>query len=113
MVKVRLLPRSTRWRVALLAALTSLLVLGVGSYWFIDTLQAGLENTAQRVADDKLLAVQAMLQSGVSPVDVAGRLDQGGGYLISPNISQGPRTCPPSGDSASGQFNGRAVVYSP
>jgi hypothetical protein len=82
----RLLPRSTRWRVALFAALASALVLGLGSYWFVQALRGGLESSARTPASDKVNAVLALLDSGVAPADVPQRLDKGGGYMISPDM---------------------------
>ncbi|MDX3188266.1 HAMP domain-containing sensor histidine kinase [Streptomyces sp. MN03-5084-2B] len=79
----RFLPRSTRWRVALFAALASAVVLGLGSYWFVYTLQSGLVNNARARASDKLDALVALLNSGVAPEDVPKRYEKGGGYMIS------------------------------
>jgi signal transduction histidine kinase len=79
----RILPRSTRWRVALFASLASALVLGLGSYWFVYTLRIGLDSSAQARASDKVDAVLALLNAGVSPADVPKRYDKGGGYVIS------------------------------
>jgi signal transduction histidine kinase len=105
---VRLLPRSTRWRVALFAALASALVLGLGSYWFVQALRGGLENSARALASDKVTAVLALLNSGVAPADVPRRLEKGGGYMISPErmnrCSAGLPDVP---------FQGRAQVFSP
>ncbi|MBE8521706.1 HAMP domain-containing histidine kinase [Amycolatopsis sp. H6(2020)] len=78
----RILPRSTRWRVALFAALASALVLGLGSYWFVYTLQSGLENNATSRASDKVDTLIALLNSGVAPADVPQQYAKGGGYLI-------------------------------
>ncbi|WIY05152.1 hypothetical protein QRX60_15395 [Amycolatopsis mongoliensis] len=63
---IRFLPRSTRWRVALFAALASALVLGLGSYWFVRSLTTGLENSARALASDRVSAVLALLNSGVA-----------------------------------------------
>ncbi|MGW3963375.1 sensor histidine kinase [Amycolatopsis sp. NPDC005003] len=79
----RLLPRSTRWRVALFAALASALVLGLGSYWFVNALQSSLEPNASARASDKADALLALLNSGVAPADVPQRYPKGGGYMIS------------------------------
>jgi signal transduction histidine kinase len=79
----RFLPRSTRWRVALFAALASAVVLGLGSYWFVHTLQSGLENNARARASDKVDTLLALLNSGVTPADVPTRYPKGGGYMIS------------------------------
>ncbi len=105
---VRLLPRSTRWRVALFAALASALVLGLGSYWFVQALRSGLESSAQALASDKAFAVLALLNSGVAPADVPRQLDKGGGYMISTERVNRCSTGLP--DVA---FQGRAQVFSP
>ncbi|QKV77728.1 HAMP domain-containing sensor histidine kinase [Amycolatopsis sp. Hca4] len=83
---VRILPRSTRWRVALFAALASALVLGLGSYWFVSTLQSGLVNNARARASDKVDALVALLDSGVAPEDIPKRYEKGGGYMISTEV---------------------------
>ena len=80
---IRLLPRSTRWRVALFAALAAALVLGLGAYWFVSTLQRPLENNARARASDKVDTLLALLNSGVAPADVPQRYAKGGGYMIS------------------------------
>ncbi|WIV60294.1 sensor histidine kinase [Amycolatopsis nalaikhensis] len=80
---VRLLPRSTRVRVALFAALAAALVLGLGSYWFVNALRDGLENSARARASDKVDALLALLNAGVAPADVPRRYAKGGGYMIS------------------------------
>lgn len=108
MVRPRLLPRSTRWRVALLAALASALALGLGSWWFVGMLQSGLTTAAGRQADDKLIAVKALLDSGVAPVDVVRRLDYGG-YQITPSGGEG-ETCP--GTSTYSESDGHPVIVS-
>ncbi len=82
----RILPRSTRWRVALFAALTSALVLGLGAYWFVSVLQSGLETNARTRASDKVDALVALLNSGVAPEDVPKRYEKGGGYMISTEV---------------------------
>ncbi|MGW4060172.1 sensor histidine kinase [Amycolatopsis sp. NPDC004747] len=79
----RFLPRSTRWRVALFAALASAVVLGLGSFWFVNALQSSLEPNASARASDKADALLALLNSGVAPADVPTRYPKGGGYLIS------------------------------
>src|SRR4051794_12303094 len=79
----RFLPRSTRWRVALFAALASALVLGLGSYWFVQSLRSGLSSSASQLASEKARAIAALLDAGVKPADVARQLDYGG-YRISP-----------------------------
>lgn len=79
----RILPRSTRWRVALFAALASAVVLGLGSFWFVNALQSSLEPNASARASDKADALLALLNSGVAPADVPTRYPKGGGYLIS------------------------------
>ncbi|WP_410617472.1 sensor histidine kinase [Amycolatopsis sp. lyj-109] len=86
MARFRLLPRSTRWRVALFAALASAVVLGLGSYWFVNVLQSGLVNNARARASDKVDALVALLNSGVAPEDVPKRYEKGGGYMISTAI---------------------------
>ncbi|MGW5719507.1 sensor histidine kinase [Amycolatopsis sp. NPDC003865] len=83
---IRLLPRSTRWRVALFAALASALVLGLGSYWFVQALRGGLETSARARASDKVDALVALLNSGVAPEDLPRRYAKGGGYMISTEI---------------------------
>ncbi|WP_410637095.1 sensor histidine kinase [Amycolatopsis sp. lyj-346] len=83
----RILPRSTRWRVALFAALASALVLGLGSYWFVNVLQSGLENNARSRTSDKVDTLLALLNSGVAPADVPQRYAKGGGYLIGPQAA--------------------------
>ncbi|MEU8631742.1 HAMP domain-containing sensor histidine kinase [Amycolatopsis sp. NPDC048633] len=105
---VRLLPRSTRWRVALFAALASAFVLGLGSYWFVNSLMAGLQDSARALADDKVEAVTALLNSGVTPADVAKRLEKGGGYMISTERMNRCSTGRPDVP-----FEGRAQVYGP
>ena len=80
---IRLLPRSTRWRVALFAALATALLLGLGSYWFVSTLQGPLEDNARARASDKVDTLLALLDSGVAPADVPRQYAKGGGYLIS------------------------------
>jgi signal transduction histidine kinase len=80
---VRLLPRSTRWRVALFAALAAALVLGLGSYWFVSTLQSPLQDNARARASDKVDTLLALLNSGVAPADVPRQYAKGGGYMIS------------------------------
>jgi signal transduction histidine kinase len=105
---VRLLPRSTRWRVALFAALASALVLGLGSYWFVNSLLTGLKDSARALADDKVEAVMALLNSGVTPADVAQRLEKGGGYMISTEQMNRCSTGRPDVP-----FEGRAQVYGP
>ena len=109
MFKPRLLPRSTRWRVALLAALASALALGFGSWWFVTTLRQGLDDTARTQANDKLYAVQALLNAGVAPVDVADRLDNNG-FLIGTQ-STTEKGCPPSG-GAHAVYHDNVIVYS-
>ncbi len=109
---VRVLPSSTRLRVALLAALTSALALGLGSWWFVSTLQTGLTTAAQRLAEDKIIAVKALLDAGVTPVDVPRRLDYGG-YQISPTGQEGG-SCPASGTWTYSDSGGSpAIVGSP
>ena len=108
MVRPRLLPRSTRWRVALLAALASALALGFGSWWFVSMLQNGLTTAAGRQADDKLIAVKALLDSGVAPIDVVRRLGYGG-YQITPAATEG-ETCP--GTSTYSESDGNPVIVS-
>ncbi|WP_372670025.1 sensor histidine kinase [Amycolatopsis kentuckyensis] len=105
---IRLLPRSTRWRVALFAALASALVLGLGSYWFVQALRGGLETNARALAGDKTAAVLALLDSGVAPADVPRRLDKGGGYMISAERVNRCSTGLPDVP-----FQGRAQVFSP
>ncbi|SED74685.1 Signal transduction histidine kinase [Amycolatopsis tolypomycina] len=83
MARFRLLPRSTRWRVAVFAALAAALVLGLGSYWFVNALQSGLDTNASTRASDKVDTLVALLNSGVAPADVPQRYPKGGGYLIS------------------------------
>ncbi|HET6704130.1 HAMP domain-containing sensor histidine kinase [Amycolatopsis sp.] len=78
----RILPRSTRWRVALFAALASAVVLGLGSFWFVSALQSSLEPNAGARASDKVDTLVALLNSGVAPADVPQRYPKGGGYLI-------------------------------
>jgi signal transduction histidine kinase len=84
---VRLLPRSTRVRVALFAALAAALVLGLGSYWFVNALRDGLENSARARASDKVDALLALLNAGVAPADVPQRYAKGGGYMISAEVA--------------------------
>ncbi|MDS0133551.1 MULTISPECIES: HAMP domain-containing sensor histidine kinase [unclassified Amycolatopsis] len=79
----RILPRSTRWRVALFAALASAVVLGFGAYWFVNALQSSLEPNASARASDKADALLALLNAGVAPADVPERYPKGGGYMIS------------------------------
>ncbi|MGW5747920.1 sensor histidine kinase [Amycolatopsis sp. NPDC003861] len=79
----RILPRSTRWRVALFAALASAVVLGFGAYWFVNALQSSLEPNAGARASDKADALLALLNAGVAPADVPKRYPKGGGYMIS------------------------------
>ncbi|MFJ7211830.1 sensor histidine kinase [Amycolatopsis sp. NPDC098790] len=100
---IRLLPRSTRWRVALFAALAAALVLGLGSYWFVQALRSGLDSSANQLASEKARAVAGLLDAGVKPVDVAGQLDYSG-YWISPDKTE---SCP----DAPRANVGRAVVY--
>ncbi|MEU5261754.1 HAMP domain-containing sensor histidine kinase [Amycolatopsis sp. NPDC021455] len=104
----RFLPRSTRVRVALFAALASALLLGLGSYWFVQALRSGLENSARALASDKVYAVLALLNSGVAPADVPKQLDKGGGYMISRDEVNRCSTGLPSVP-----FEGRAQVFSP
>ncbi|OXM60141.1 sensor histidine kinase [Amycolatopsis vastitatis] len=104
----RFLPRSTRVRVALFAALASALVLGLGSYWFVQALRGGLENSARALATDKVYAVLALLNSGVAPADVPKQLEKGGGYMISPQVMN---RC--SAGLPDVPFQGRAQVFSP
>ncbi|MGK3200708.1 sensor histidine kinase [Amycolatopsis sp. MEPSY49] len=80
---IRFLPRSTRWRVALFAALASALVFGLGSYWFVSALQSPLEKNASARASDKVDTLLALLNSGVAPADVPRQYAKGGGYMIS------------------------------
>ena len=105
---VRLLPRSTRWRVALFAALASALILGLGSYWFVQALRSGLESSANQLASEKARAIGSLLDAGVKPVDVAKQLDYSG-YWIGPDKSAG---CPDNPDET-GTAVGQAVVYGP
>ncbi|GLY35614.1 two-component sensor histidine kinase [Amycolatopsis sp. NBRC 101858] len=102
---IRLLPRSTRWRVALFAALAAALVLGLGSYWFVQALRSGLESSANQLASEKARAVAGLLDAGVKPVDVAKQLDYTG-YWISPDKAD---SCPDAPRTNVGQ----AVVYGP
>ncbi|MEV6648225.1 HAMP domain-containing sensor histidine kinase [Amycolatopsis sp. NPDC051371] len=107
---IRLLPRSTRWRVALFAALASALVLGLGSYWFVQALRSGLESSANQLASEKAGAVAALLDAGIKPLDVAKQIEYDS-YWISPDKS-GAAGCPdhPGG---TGTRVGQAVVYGP
>ncbi|MCR6484436.1 HAMP domain-containing histidine kinase [Amycolatopsis sp. OK19-0408] len=104
----RLLPRSTRWRVALFAALAAALVLGLGSYWFVQALRSDLESSANQLASEKARAVAGLLDAGVKPVDVARQLDYAG-YRIGPDKSSG---CPDDPGNT-GTTVGQAVVYGP
>jgi signal transduction histidine kinase len=104
----RILPRSTRVRVAVFAALASALVLGLGSYWFVQTLRSGLESNALNLATDKVYAVLALLNSGVAPADVPKQLEKGGGYMISRDQVNRCSTGLPSVP-----FQGRAQVFAP
>ncbi|MEV7093452.1 HAMP domain-containing sensor histidine kinase [Amycolatopsis sp. NPDC051045] len=104
----RFLPRSTRWRVALFASLASALVFGLGSYWFVQSLRGGLENSARMLANDKVYAVLALLNSGVAPADVPKQLEKGGGYMISREQVNRCSTGLPDVP-----FEGRAQVFAP
>ena len=104
----RILPRSTRVRVAVFAALASALVLGLGSYWFVQALRSGLESSARNLATDKVYAVLALLNSGVAPADVPKQLEKGGGYMISRDEVNRCSTGLPSVP-----FQGRAQVFAP
>ncbi|KDN20390.1 sensor histidine kinase [Amycolatopsis rifamycinica] len=106
----RFLPRSTRWRVALFAALASALVLGLGSYWFVRSLRSGLELAAVRVANEKAAAVAGLLEAGVSPAEVAGQLDYGG-YQIS--LGKGRDSGCPEHLDRGGTVVGKARVLGP
>ncbi|MDQ7806375.1 HAMP domain-containing sensor histidine kinase [Amycolatopsis sp. A133] len=107
----RILPRSTRWRVALFAALASALVLGLGSYWFVQSLRSGLELAAVRVANEKVAAVAGLLEAGVSPADVARQLDYGG-YEIT--LGKGKDSgCPENLDQGGTLIEDKAMVYGP
>ncbi|GHG16714.1 MULTISPECIES: sensor histidine kinase [Amycolatopsis] len=106
----RILPRSTRWRVALFAALASALVLGLGSYWFVRSLRSGLDLAAVRVANEKVAAVAGLLEAGVTPVDVARQLDYGG-YQIS--LGKGKDSGCPERFDQTGTLVGKAMVYGP
>jgi signal transduction histidine kinase len=103
-------PRSTRVRVALFAALASALVLGLGSYWFVQSLRSGLELAAVRVANEKVAAVAGLLEAGVRPVDVARQLDYGG-YQIS--RGKGADSGCPERLDQTGTVVGKAMVYGP
>ncbi|VVJ22570.1 Two-component system sensor histidine kinase [Amycolatopsis camponoti] len=107
---IRLLPRSTRWRVALFAALASALVLGLGSYWFVQALRGGLESSASQLASEKARAVGSLLDAGVKPVDIAKQLDYTG-YWISRDKS-GDTGCP-NDPGTTGTTAGKAIVYGP
>ena len=106
----RILPRSTRVRVAVFAALASALVLGLGSYWFVQSLRSGLELAAVRVANEKVAAVAGLLDAGVRPVDVARQLDYGG-YQIS--RGKGADSGCPERLDQTGTVVGKAMVYGP
>jgi signal transduction histidine kinase len=110
MARFRLLPRSTRLRVALFAALAAALVLGLGAYWFVQALRSGLETAATRVANEKVGAIKALLDAGIKPVDVARQLDYGG-YWIRIDKS-GNTGCPEQLDQR-GTVVGKALVYGP
>ncbi|WP_370969124.1 sensor histidine kinase [Amycolatopsis sp. cg9] len=102
----RLLPRSTRWRVALFASLAAALALGIGSYWFVNALRDGLETAAYRLASEKAGAVASLLDAGVKPPDVAKQLEYGG-YRISRDKGTD------DGCSDTGTKVGQAYVYGP
>ncbi len=102
---IRLLPRSTRWRVALFAALTSALVLGLGSYWFAQALRDGLDSSAAQLASEKAEAIASLLDAGLKPADVAGQVDYTG-YWISPDKTD---DCPHESPATVGH----ATVYGP
>jgi signal transduction histidine kinase len=108
---VRLLPRSTRWRVALFAALASALVLGLGSYWFVQSLLQGLESSANQLASEKAGTIAALLDAGVKPVDVAKQIENGG-YRISPGKGE-EGGCPYERTAAGTRVGPAAVVYGP
>src|SRR4051794_39948093 len=107
----RFLPRSTRWRVALFAALASALVLGLGSYWFVRSLRLGLESSANQLASEKASTIAALLDAGIKPVDVAKQLENGG-YRISPGKAE-DEGCPAERTAAGTRVGLAAVVYGP
>ncbi|MER6799160.1 histidine kinase dimerization/phospho-acceptor domain-containing protein, partial [Amycolatopsis mediterranei] len=106
----RILPRSTRWRVALFAALASAVVLGLGSYWFVRSLRSGLDLAAVRVANEKVAAIAGLLEAGVSPTEVAGQLNYGG-YRIS--LGKGKDSGCPERLDQGGTVVGKARVLGP
>lgn len=103
---IRLLPRSTRWRVALFAALASALVLGFGSYWFVRALRGGLDSSAAQLASEKAEAIASLLDAGLKPADVARQVDYTG-YWISPDKADDD--CPHESPATVGH----AIVYGP
>ncbi|NBH12385.1 HAMP domain-containing sensor histidine kinase [Amycolatopsis sp. SID8362] len=105
----RLLPRSTRWRVALFASLASALVLGLGAYWFVNALRDGVEAAANRLANEKAEAIAALLDAKVTPTAVAAQLGYGGYWITR---DKGTDTgCP--ADRSTGAKVGQAYVYAP
>ncbi|MEU4252121.1 HAMP domain-containing sensor histidine kinase [Amycolatopsis sp. NPDC026612] len=106
----RILPRSTRWRVALFAALASAVVLGLGSSWFVRSLRSGLDLAAVRVANEKVAAIAGLLEAGVSPTEVAGQLNYGG-YQIS--LGKGEDSGCPERLDQGGTVVGKARVLAP
>ncbi|WP_328606969.1 HAMP domain-containing histidine kinase [Amycolatopsis sp. NBC_00345] len=84
---------STRFRVALVASLTSAVALGTLSVWFVVQLQGRLEQAAQEVAGERTRTIVQMLRNGTSATDLD-RLTAGLLYEVTDRQGRVLASCP-------------------